>query len=41
LIVSTHESHGYRYYTKFALRDLPNDFVSRNDLECIGICREM
>jgi hypothetical protein len=28
---------GYRWYEKFQLSDLPNDFVSLEDLERIGI----
>lgn len=37
--VSAHESNGYRYWTKFALSDLPNDLISCDDLKRLGIQR--
>ena len=37
VIVGAHEHLGYIHYTKFALSDLPNDFVGLDDLERIGI----
>lgn len=37
VIVCAHENDGYRHYTKVALADSPNDLVSRDDLERLGI----
>ena len=37
LAVGAHEIRGIIYWTKYALSDLPNDFVSVEDLEHIGI----
>ncbi len=38
VIVGAHEHPpGVRYYTKFALSDLPNDFLGPDDLVGIGI----
>jgi hypothetical protein len=37
IIVGAHEHNGYRWYTRVALADLPNDLVSLNDLERLGV----
>ena len=37
IIVGAHEHNGYRWYTRLALSDLPNDLVSLNDLKRLGI----
>ena len=37
IIVGAHEHNGYRYYTKVALADLPNDLAGLDDLERFGI----
>lgn len=39
LIVGAHEHNGYVWHTQFALSDLPNDLVSLDDLERLGIDR--
>ena len=37
VIVGAHEHEGCLWHTKFLLSDLPNDLVSLDDLERIGI----
>lgn len=31
--IAMHTNNGYLHWTKFALSDLPNDLISRDDLE--------
>lgn len=37
VLVAMHANGGVLYWTKFALVDLPNDFVSKDDLERVFI----
>jgi hypothetical protein len=37
VIASLYEHEGYRFWDKYRLSDLPNDFISLNDLKRFGI----
>lgn len=37
VILGAWERNGYLWYEKFALADLPNDLLGRDDLELFGV----